>query len=119
MDTVRGPEKGKGVTVISAPRRLDAQQAGSFRAELRELADRGVFRIVADLSQTETIDSSGLGALVSRIAIIRENGGDMRLAGCNEFVTGLLNITHLDQVFTCYPTVEEAMKSFGHPPDPD
>ncbi len=117
MDRDRDPGETGGVRVVTTPRRLDAQQAGKFRDVLRKVVAEGSFHVVADLSETEAMDSSGLGALVSRLSAIREHGGDMRLAACNEFVENLLAITHLDQVFSCYPTVEEAVKSFDSPRD--
>ncbi|MFC1896606.1 STAS domain-containing protein, partial [Thermodesulfobacteriota bacterium] len=70
------------------------------------------YHLVVDLSGTETMDSAGIGALVCRIAATRSSGGDIRLASPGSFVLKLLEITHLDQIFKCYDTVEEASKSF-------
>ncbi len=108
-------EKHGEIVVIHAPERLRADESGEFRQSLKEIVDQGVNRLVIDLVDTVAMDSSGLGALVSRIAVTRQNGGDVRLAGCNETVNSLLSITHLDQVFKCYDDVKLAVESFSQP----
>ncbi|SHL03171.1 anti-sigma B factor antagonist [Desulfatibacillum alkenivorans DSM 16219] len=106
-------EKYGEIAVIHAPERLRADESGEFRQTLKEIVDQGINRLVVDLSETTAMDSSGLGALVSRIAVTRQNGGDVRLAGCNETVNSLLAITHLDQVFESFDDVKEAVESFS------
>jgi len=66
-----------------------------------------------DLSQTAYIDSSGLGAIVSIIATVRANQGDIRLAAAAGNITNLLEITQLNKLLKCYKTVEEGVKSFS------
>jgi len=90
-----------------------ADESGEFRRTLREIVDQGAYCVVIDLSQTTSMDSTGLGALVSRIAVTRQNKGDVRLAGCNETIDALLDMTHLNQVFLCYDNVKQAVESFS------
>ncbi len=106
-------EKYGEIAVIHAPERLRADESGEFRQTLKEIVDQGVYRLVIDLTDTTAMDSSGLGALVSRIAVTRQKGGDVRLAGCGPTVLSLLEITHLDQVFQCLPDIKEAVDSFA------
>lgn len=113
MDIPTEPAREGSVMIIRAPVRLDADASGAFRAVLKSVVDQEVFDIVIDLSETETVDSSGLGAVVSRIATARTQGGDVRLAGIQEPVKKLLSITHLDQVFKTFETVEAAVASFS------
>ncbi len=106
-------EKLGEIVVIHATERLRADESGEFRQTLNEIVDQGVYRLVIDLTRTTAVDSSGLGALVSRIAVTRQNNGDVRLAGCNDTVQSLLSITHLDQVFQCFDDVKDAVDSFS------
>ena len=105
-------ESGGKVVVIESPNRLDASIADDFKAKMNELVDQGNSRIVIDLEQTEFMDSSGLGSLVSRIAVARSKQGDIRLAAPSPFVRNLLDVTHLNQVFKCFDGTEPAVKSF-------
>jgi len=68
--------------------------------------------LVVDLGETEFMDSSGIGALVSRIAVTRSNQGDIRLASVRESISKLLSITNLDKIFVCFDDVRSAVKSF-------
>jgi molybdopterin adenylyltransferase len=62
------------------------------------------------LEKAEFMDSSGLGALVSRIAATRANHGDVCLAAPSPQILNLLQITHLDKVFKCFDHVDSAVK---------
>lgn len=52
-------------SILIAPEgELDVASLGEFRAALSEAASKAADRLVVDLSRLESIDSSGLGALV-------------------------------------------------------
>ena len=101
------------VVVVEIPKYLSADISEDFKDFLYDLVDQGKFRIVIDLSHAEYVDSSGLGAIVSRLAYCRSLQGDIRLASPSEFMTSLLKITHLDQVLKVFPDVENAVSSFS------
>ena len=105
-------ESGGKVVVIDAPNRLDVGVADAFKVRINELVDQGNCRVVIDLEHTEFMDSSGLGSLVSRIAVTRSEQGDVRLVAPSPFVANLLEITHLNQVFKFFDDTESAVKSF-------
>jgi anti-sigma B factor antagonist len=101
-----------GVTVVQ----VDGQLIVGNRQELKELVqaalDRGDRRLLIDFSGTGYIDSSGLGALVSISKRIREAGGELRLAGLNDDLRSLFELTKLDTWFTISETSEQALASF-------
>ena len=100
------------MVAIEGPHRLAAHISEDFRNLINGLVDQGKTRLVIDLGETEFMDSSGLGALVSRIAAARANHGDVRLAAPSPRIRNLLQITHLDKVFKCFDHVDSAVKSF-------
>ena len=100
------------VVVIECPERVDLSVAKDLRAIMKESTDQKKFLLVVDMDKTEFMDSSGLGALVSRIASTRSNNGDVRLACVKEPILKLLALTHLDQIFQCYESVRAAVESF-------
>jgi anti-sigma B factor antagonist len=120
-----------GATVVK-PRseRLDIEVAGEFRAALHGLIKTGRQNLVIDLGGVSFIDSSGLGALVSALKMVktskdRRKGlrpgvvrrppqrGDVRLANVQPPVVALLEIIRLHRVFPSYLTVEEAVQSYA------
>ena len=100
------------VVVIECPVRVDLSVAKDLREIMKESTERGKFLLVVDMDKTEFMDSGGVGALVSRIAVTRSNSGDVRLACVNETILNLLEITHLDKIFLCFESVQAAVDSF-------
>ena len=100
------------IVVINLPEKVSAEVADQLKIYIRELVKKNKYKLVMNLAQTAFMDSSGLGALVSKIAVTRANGGDVRIAQPQEYIVNLLELTHLDQVMKTYPTVIEAVRSF-------
>jgi anti-sigma B factor antagonist len=105
--------KGRGgVTVVE----VDGQLIVGNRHELKDMIqaalDRGERKLLVDFSRTGYIDSSGLGALVSISKRIREVTGELRLAGLNDDLRSLFELTKLDTLFTITETPEQALASF-------
>jgi anti-sigma B factor antagonist len=105
--------KGRGgVTVVQ----VDGQLIVGNRHELKDLIqaalDSGERKLLVDFSRTGYIDSSGLGALVSVSKRIREAGGELRLAGLNDDLRSLFELTKLDTLFTISETPEQALAGF-------
>lgn len=97
-----------GVTVVSPAGRLNMTAAPDLREQLHSLVRNGDTRIVVDLSDVETIDSSGLGALISGLKAARQSGGDLRIAGASEQATAVLELTNLNRVLKCYESADSA-----------
>jgi len=101
-----------GVTLVQ----VEGQLIVGNRQELKELIqgalDRSERRILIDFSRTGYIDSSGLGALVSISKRVRETGGELRLAGLNEDLRSLFELTKLDTLFAIAETPQQALGSF-------
>ena len=74
--------------------------------------EEGSRKFVIDFSKTGYIDSSGLGVLVSLSKKIREQGGELRLAGLNADLQTLFELTKLDTLFAITRTAEEALAAF-------
>lgn len=109
--TVRRDER-KGVVVIG----VDGQLIVGNRHELKQrvldaLAD-GERKILVDFTNTGYIDSSGLGVLVSLAKKLREEGGELRLAGLNDDLKTLFELTKLDSLFTIVDSADEALAGF-------
>jgi anti-sigma B factor antagonist len=101
-----------GVTVVH----VDGQLVIGNRNELKELLARqlaaGDRRFVLDFTHSPYIDSSGLGALVTMAKKAREEGGEIRLAGLNEDLRTMFELTKLDTLFRITDTPEQALVAF-------
>ncbi|MFN3601973.1 MAG: STAS domain-containing protein [Dietzia sp.] len=98
-----------GTAVVVQPTgRLNMVAAPGLRDQLRDLIEGGSRRVVVDLSATEFIDSSGLGALISGLKAARQAGGDLRIAAPNTQVRSVLKLTRLDRVLTAHESADAA-----------
>ncbi len=64
--------------------------------KLRGLLERGINKMVLDLSGVPYCDSAGLGALVYTYGLAKQKGGMIRLCGLSERVAALLRMTTTD-----------------------
>lgn len=87
-----------GVVVLRPEGRLNMVAAPDLREQLHTMVRAGNTRVVVDLSAVETIDSSGLGALISGLKAARQGGGDLRIAAPSEQARAVLELTNLNRV---------------------
>lgn len=102
----------KGVVVISVDGQLIVGNRHELKQKVMDALDVGERKIVIDFINTGYIDSSGLGALVSLSKKIRDQGGELKLAGLNEDLRTLFELTKLDTLFTIADTPEQALAGF-------
>jgi len=94
--------------VIKPEGRLTAPAVPPLRKAVDELIAAGTVRLVIDLSSTDFIDSSGLGALIGGLKSARLAEGDLRIAGVTEPVRRVLKLTNLDRVLREHASAESA-----------
>ncbi len=105
-------EIGDVIVLVLAGKIIGGPDATTVNDMLHELIERGNKKIVADLSQVNWMNSSGLGILISALTTTRNAGGELKIAAATEKIKKLLTITKLTNVFTLYPTVDKAVASF-------
>ena len=83
-----------------------------FNAALNELLSQGQNRIVLDLEEVPTIDSSGIGMLVRHLTTAKQTGGAIRLLKPSKFTVQTLKMVGLLNLFTTFDDSKEAVASF-------
>jgi anti-sigma B factor antagonist len=95
-------------------KRLDTSISGLLKGEFTMILKvEGVNKLVIDLSEVESCDSSGLSAILVANRIVSANEGQIRLAAPSEKVHTLIKITQLDRVLPVTDTVEHALMELG------
>jgi anti-sigma B factor antagonist len=77
-----------------------------------EFLKEGVKKVVLDLSEVDTMDSTGVGILVMCHAKLQKEKGDLRIVSKQGIVHDTLLMTHVDRIVQCFPTIEEATQGF-------
>jgi anti-sigma B factor antagonist len=94
--------------VLSVSGEVDLATAPQLRQQLVDLVADGHRRIVVDLSRTDFLDSTGLGALVVGLKRLRAHDGEMRVVCTTPRVRKVFEITHVDRVLPLFESVDEA-----------
>ena len=98
------------VLIVSVKRaRIDAEVANDFRDCLARVVSEGHKRFVLDLSATEFVDSSGLGAIVSTLRSAGSDG-EVVISGAKNTVRTLFKMTRMDKVFKMTETDAQAVE---------
>jgi anti-sigma B factor antagonist len=97
---VSAPGGTEGSAILRLSGDVDALTQEEYRRMANEmLADSTPQRLVVDMAEVATIDSSGLGLLVHLQSMTRENDVAMVLAHVPPRADALLKRTGLDRVF--------------------
>jgi anti-sigma B factor antagonist len=102
-----------GVTILEPRGKITI---GVGDVALREAVHReletGSRSILIDMNGVTTIDSSGIGELVSTYTSVKNRGGTLKLLHLPDKVSDILQITQLISVFETYDDEDEAVRSF-------
>ena len=105
-----GTQTGSGgVEVLRAGKRLDADGMEAVRAKVMNGAQRGNWNYVFDLTSVKTMDSPGLGMLVSALRTIRDLGGSVGLVTDSPRLQRILELCARDRSCKIYSATTEAI----------
>ena len=94
-------ERKEGVVTMKPGVDIVASQCPALKEEFLEIVNSGEKKIIIDLSETEMIDSSGIGLLISiRNSLANNGGGEIELVNLTEDLKQLFKVMRLDNHFT-------------------
>lgn len=85
----------------------------SVEHSMHSLISSGVRKLLVDLTGLTSIDSSGIGMLVSCGGQMDQVGGQMRLAGAQGSVAKVFEIVHMQRILPLDPDLASACGSFS------
>ncbi|MFH1216847.1 MAG: STAS domain-containing protein [Pseudomonadota bacterium] len=94
-------ERKDGVVTMKPGVDIVASQCAGLKQEFLEIINSGEKKIAIDLSETEMIDSSGIGLLISiRNSLANNGGGEIELIHLSDDLRQLFKVMRLDNHFT-------------------
>jgi len=102
----------KGVLVVTVDGQLIVGNRQELKQKITDALESGERKFLIDFTTTGYIDSSGLGVLVSLSRKIREADGELRIAGLNEDLRTLFELTKLDSLFNIADSPASALAGF-------
>lgn len=99
-------------TILDVTGNIDMANSPEMRkALLSEFRQKGVTRVILNLSGCQYIDSSGVASLVEGLKASREAGSRFVLFGLNASSKEVLKISRLLKLFEIYDDEEQAIAS--------
>lgn len=95
------------VKVVQPAGILDGPKANEVRQQISEMVATGAEIVLVDLQDVTFIDSSGLGALVSAIKLVRAAGAKLFFCSLNAQVRMLFELTSMDRVLQIFANRDE------------
>ena len=85
-----------------------------FKEEITDLIENGYKDIILDFSGVPWINSTGLGILISGYHSLKNAEGSMKSCCVKERVLSIFYISQLENIFQVFPTIKEAVDSYGN-----
>jgi len=101
------------VTVVRIAGSMDGTTASDLMARFNTELARGRVRLVGSLAEVGYTSSAGLRVLLAVLKDTRSRGGDFRLAGIQDTVRRVLELSGFHTILKIYPDVDTAVASFG------
>jgi len=84
-----------------------------LRNAVSEVMNGGATKVLINMAGVSTIDSSGIGELVSAYTTATNRGAKLKLINLPAKVSDILTITQLITVFDVYDSESEGVLAFG------
>ncbi len=103
----------EGVTILDLKGKITIG-AGDIvlRQTVNEALQAGARNLLFNMAGVSTVDSSGIGEMVSSYTTVTNRGGKLKLVNLPGKVADILQITQLITVFEVYDNEDEAVSSF-------
>jgi anti-sigma B factor antagonist len=106
--------KRNDVTILDLKGKITIGAAEeALRDAVHKVLGNGSTKLVLNLKEVSTIDSSGVGELVSSYTSATNRGAKIKLASLPPKINDILTITQLITVFDVYDNEDEAVASFS------
>jgi len=100
------------IAVVRVTGYVDTTTSHELEKKINAILERRVYNIVVDLSAVDYLSSAGWGIFIGEIREMREQGGDLKLAGMSPDVYEVFELLEFQNILESYNTAAEAVGRF-------
>lgn len=89
------------------------EETDELDSTIKQHIEAGNKHLIINLGETQHLNSTALGVLISAHANYTKRQGQMKLCGVDKRIENIFVITKLSLVFDVFPTEEQAIASFA------
>ncbi|MBX7058277.1 MAG: STAS domain-containing protein [Leptospirales bacterium] len=93
--------------------KFDIEQSDYFEKTFNQLAAGKPKRVCLDMTDVNFIDSSGIGAMIKALNLVKSGGGEMILFGLKPMILSVFKLAKLDNFFKVLSPEEFRLKYGG------
>ncbi|MEM9265377.1 MAG: STAS domain-containing protein [Cyanobacteria bacterium P01_F01_bin.13] len=86
---------------------LDGSTTNELKLQVTDLLHQGTDIVLLDMTQVTFMNSTGIGAMVAMLKIVRAKGKQIYLCGLTEQVKMIFELTKMDRVFKTFIDQQE------------
>jgi len=101
------------IVVVNLKGSVETTNASTLEEAIERIINDKCYHIVVDLSGVNYISSAGWGIFISEIKRIRQNGGDIKLAGMAPGVREVFELLEFHNILKPFQTREKALQDFA------
>ncbi len=95
------------VKVVQPSGILDGANTNQLRRDISDVVENGTDIVLVDFQDVTFINSSGLGALVSTLKLVRSAGSEIFICSLTEQVKMMFELTKMNRVFKTFASRDE------------
>lgn len=104
-----------GVRILDLHGELDAHTASDLEESIQQCHAEGNINLLINGTDLDYISSAGLGVFMAYVEEIRDDGGDIKIAGLQSKVYNVFDLLGFPVLFDICETEEEALARFEEP----
>ena len=101
------------IGIIEVKGFLDAHTFDKLESEINELFEKGIYKIIVNMSGVPYISSAGAGVFIWALGQATENDGNVVILSPTENVLEVLELLGLTQIFTIAKDMKTAITELG------
>lgn len=105
--------QGSCAVISLSGRMIGSDDIASIMENVEKSIQAGSINVVCDCAELEYCNSTGLNFFVRLLTKSRSKGGDCVLVNLQPSVEKLFTLSKLNEIFTSYDSVENALTSFN------
>ena len=108
-------QKQVGNVVVLSPKGYltGGDETEELEKTIKSLSEAGNKSLIINLAETQHLNSTALGVLISAHSNYVRRGGQMKLCSVDKRIENIFVITKLSLVFDVYPSEDQAVASFA------
>ena len=104
--------KVNNVVILKLFDKIDASSSKDLLMLVKGMIEENKLKLLLDMQDVESVDSSGLGVLISCLKNISNAGGHLKIAQLHNGTKNTFYLTRLDRIFEIYDNNATAVESF-------